>query len=313
MKRSGTEDIPNSSRNMDQSICTIQYRQESLVAVHEPLLDLDFTYWPQEAQPRELFEFQNCQPMVLCNFPELGFGENGLRRYSRSTIQSVGDDPIKHFYQKRKLLQYPAVEVIRKARRVWGVDDYPTTTSLLWCMLHGTRRVYAEVVSAVAPDHVVSGKQIIRRSSRVAIVIQYSTLSSFPTEDAKATSSGYDHCSYQNTCDHLHLFQPGTYNMASVMLTIGSPHCGSFHFGAELHCGSSCGIIVILLMTILWSFCLPSTCLFPSKNSFGDLLGLRFVFEKSKLSVSYYGGLWSRLRVWRTVKSVDEVDFIREV
>jgi hypothetical protein len=105
-------DIPYGSRNMDQCIRSIQDGQKGLMAIHEPLLDLDLRYWEQEAQPRELLKLQHGQRVVLGHIPDRGLREDGLGEDARAAVESVSDDPIEHLDQEGEPLQKSTVVVV---------------------------------------------------------------------------------------------------------------------------------------------------------------------------------------------------------
>ena len=78
---------------------------------HEPVLYVVLFPREKKACPAKLFKFQNSQPIRLGNVyyrtREYSLGED-----FRQAVEEIGDDPVKHFDEERKLLEYAAVEVI---------------------------------------------------------------------------------------------------------------------------------------------------------------------------------------------------------
>ena len=64
-------DSPNGPRDMYQSICAIQKGQCGLMSFHEPMLDIMFLQWEQEAEQAVLLKFQNRYTMGLGNIDNL--------------------------------------------------------------------------------------------------------------------------------------------------------------------------------------------------------------------------------------------------
>ena len=121
-------DEANCTRDMDESIGSVENSQCGLVTGHEPMLDGMFGQGEEEANRAKLLELENGQAMGLGNSPD-GLGEDLLGEDLGHAVEEVGDDPIEHFDEKREFLKYATVDVVGKARGIGCVYSQPTASS----------------------------------------------------------------------------------------------------------------------------------------------------------------------------------------
>lgn len=63
--------------------------------------------------------------------------EYSCRDYLGHAVKEVGDNPVEHLNEERKLLQYPAMYVIRETGGIGGVDTQGEAFSSFWKMFGG--------------------------------------------------------------------------------------------------------------------------------------------------------------------------------
>lgn len=126
----------NSARYVDESISSVEHGEGSLMAGHEPMLNVVLGEWKEKAQGPELFELEDVEAVSLGDFPD-GFRKD-LGRYDLShTVEEVRDDPVEHFDQERELLQDTAVDVVGKSGCVWRVHCHSAASPALRKMFGG--------------------------------------------------------------------------------------------------------------------------------------------------------------------------------
>lgn len=96
-------DEPYCARYMDKRVGSVQHRQSILMALQEPVLHAVLFDREKKACPAELLKLQNCQAVRLSNF-YYRFCKNNLRKHLCQAVEEVGDDPVEHLDQERKLL-----------------------------------------------------------------------------------------------------------------------------------------------------------------------------------------------------------------
>ena len=94
----GSSHLPDGTRDMDQSVCSVEYRQSGLMVLHEPLLESMLRDREEEAQPAKLLKLQHGQAVVLCYFPYSSFGKNLLRNDLGQAVGKICYDPVKHLH-----------------------------------------------------------------------------------------------------------------------------------------------------------------------------------------------------------------------
>ena len=67
------------------------------MAVHEPLLNVEFAEGEEEGDPRELFDFEDCEGVVLGCGPDTFSGEDFVGEDCGHTVEEVVEDPVEHF------------------------------------------------------------------------------------------------------------------------------------------------------------------------------------------------------------------------
>ena len=132
--------------------------------MHEPLLDVPLVNGPQKAQPRKLLKLENGQSVIHRYLPNASFREDGLRKDLRNPVEGEGDDPVEHFHQEREFLHNPAVEVVRKPRRIRCVEYCSAASSLFRRIFHRGQGFCAHVVVAFVGQHLISCQEIVGRS-----------------------------------------------------------------------------------------------------------------------------------------------------
>lgn len=184
---------------MDQGIRSVQNVQRGLMAMHEPLLHVEFFPREEEAQPTEFLEIQHLQAVGLRYVPH-GFGKYHLRQNFGQTVKLIGDDPIKHLDQEGELLQESAVEVIGKACGVWGIYHDPTALPTSGKVLGGLRRPL-RAGFIIVPGH----QELCRRVGGIGFIAwKVEVARDFSrTEYTKIPSPRHDHGREQDGQNHL--------------------------------------------------------------------------------------------------------------
>lgn len=95
--------VPDCTRDVDQSVGTIEHCQCGLVPLHKPNLHVMLFPREQETRPAELLKFQDCQTMRLRHV-YYRLIEYHLREDFRHAIEEVCDDPIEYLDQEWELL-----------------------------------------------------------------------------------------------------------------------------------------------------------------------------------------------------------------
>jgi hypothetical protein len=131
---------------MNKGVGPIQESKSILMPMHEPLLNTPFLHREQKAQPAELLKLQNGNAVPLGYIPYTRLRENALRSNGGHAVESVINDPVKHFDQERKLLKEATVEVVLESRGVWSVYRRTTAPSGLGQSLIGINRILGVIL-----------------------------------------------------------------------------------------------------------------------------------------------------------------------
>lgn len=157
--------LPYSRRYMNKSIHAVQYRQQILVAVHEPLLDVTLSYGEQPVDDRrKLLDLQYLYTMALSDFPNARLCKYALRYHCRHAVESVIYYPVEHFNQERKLLEHSTVPVLAESRSIWCMNDKTTAVALLRWVLGGGVKVFAVVGQEAERRGGIVGGKVRRRT-----------------------------------------------------------------------------------------------------------------------------------------------------
>ena len=126
----------DSTRDMDESVGSVEDGQSGLVTGHEPVLDAVLGKGEEEAERAVLFEFEDGETVGFGDVPD-GLGEDLLRKYFCQAVEEIGNYPVEHFNEKGEFLQDAAMDVVGKAGGVGGIYGQPTASSSFWEFFRG--------------------------------------------------------------------------------------------------------------------------------------------------------------------------------
>lgn len=128
--------VQDSARDMNQSIESIQKRQELIVPVHKPLMHLNLLYGEQESQGRKLLRCQYTQSIRLSRIPDI-VRKHLLREDMCHSIDAESEDPVKNLHQKRELMQGYRVVVLSKLGGIWRHNTGSAAGALFGLVFRG--------------------------------------------------------------------------------------------------------------------------------------------------------------------------------
>ena len=117
--------------DVDEGVGAVEEGEEVFVAVHEEVLDVDFSEREENLRPRGVFGVQNRDAVRFGHFPEAVGGEELRGEEFRTGVESEVEDPVKHLDQEREFLDKAAVVVINESRGVGCIDGHPAAVSAL--------------------------------------------------------------------------------------------------------------------------------------------------------------------------------------
>lgn len=136
------DDESHGAGDMDERIESVEEGQEVLVAVHEPLLDVEFSDEEQEAEDAEVFEGEEGDGVGLGCGPDSLAGEDFVGEDCGHAVEEVVEDPVEHFDEEGEFLEEAGVEMVLEAGGV-GYGDLPEAAARarLWDLFLGAVEV----------------------------------------------------------------------------------------------------------------------------------------------------------------------------
>lgn len=75
------------------------------MAAHEPLLEVSFADWEEEAQPAKLLELENAEAVLLGDDPDALACKDPVGKNCGHAVEEVVEDPVEHLHQEREFLE----------------------------------------------------------------------------------------------------------------------------------------------------------------------------------------------------------------